>query len=86
MHFRLTRNQRLRLVDVDLASVTANQKQLCAARKKFWSAAFISLNVGLLVTNNAMKRLAKLRQRERICGSPIENQISVAIGFEKIPD
>ena len=28
VHFRLTRNQRLRLVDVDLARVTANQKQL----------------------------------------------------------
>jgi hypothetical protein len=38
------------------------------------------------MTNNAVKRLAKLRQRERICDRSIKNQISIAISFEKIPD
>ena len=42
--------------------------------------------MGVIVTNDAVKRLAKLRQRERVCGRPIENQINVAIGFEKIPN
>jgi len=38
------------------------------------------------VTNDAVKRLAKLRQRERICGRSIKNQISIAIRLEDIPD
>jgi hypothetical protein len=38
------------------------------------------------VTNNAVKRLAQLGERERICGRPVENQIGVAIRFKNIPD
>jgi hypothetical protein len=85
MDFWLMRNHIARSVDVDLAVITSNEKQLRTPREKFRRTALIGLNVRMIVTNNALKGLAQLGERKRIRSSPVENQISVAIGFENIP-
>jgi hypothetical protein len=36
------------------------------------------------MTNNAVKRLAKLRERKRICRGAIEDEIGVALRLEEI--
>src|SRR5207253_6412467 len=45
---------------------------------------FVGLDMRLLMTNNAVKRPAKLSQCERICSGPVENEISLTIGFENV--
>ena len=74
------------LADVDLAIGAANQKQLRSFREKFRSATFVGLNVGILVTGNAVERLAKLRECQGVCCRAIENETDVAISLEDFTD
>src|SRR5438105_10721620 len=59
VHFRLARDDRFHFVDVDLAITAANEQQLRAAREKLRRAAFVSLDVRVLMTDDAVKWLTK---------------------------
>src|ERR1700730_16121492 len=84
MQLGLPRDDRIRFADVDLAIRAANQQQLRSSREKFRRAAFIGLNVRMLVADDAVERLAKLRQRECVGRGAIENKKYLAIRFKNL--
>ena len=84
VHFRLTRNDGRCFVDVDLAGEAANQKQLRAFGEKFRRATLVSLDVSVLVTDHAVKRLTELRECEPIRSCPAENDINGALSFKQL--
>src|SRR5436190_1496312 len=68
------------------ASGSANQKQLRSFRKKFRRTTFVGLNMGIFMTDHAVERLAELRQRQRVCGRAIKDEIDIAIRLEEFTD
>src|SRR5207247_8821264 len=72
--------------DGDLAIGAANQKQLRSFREEFRRTTFVGLNVGILVTDNAVERFAKLRERQRVCRRAVGNEIDIAIGLADFAD
>src|SRR6266436_3920403 len=94
MQLGLPCDDRLRFANVDLvchwtdslprAVGAANQQQLRSSREKFRRAAFIGLNVRLLVADDAVERLAKLRQRESVGRGAIENKKHLTVGLENL--
>jgi hypothetical protein len=51
----LTHQQRFGLANIDLPISAPDQEQFRSAGKKFRPAAFVGLNVGVLMTDNAAK-------------------------------
>src|SRR5216684_2428907 len=94
MQLGLPCDDRLRFANVDLvchwtdslprAVGAANQQQLRSSREKFRRAAFIGLNVRMLVADDAMKRLAKLCERECVGRGAVKNKIYVTIRLENL--
>ena len=71
VHLGMTHDRCFCFLDVDLAILPADQDKFAAAREKFRRPAFVSLNVGIWMTDNAVKRLTKLSQRKRVCGRSV---------------
>src|SRR5215831_15071222 len=63
MQLVLARDHGFHLSNVDFTISAADQKQLRSLGEKFRRAAFVGLKMGILVADNALKRLAKLRER-----------------------
>jgi hypothetical protein len=92
-HARLRRVQRRLLPDqvlgesqINFTVTTIHQKELGSFAKKFRRAAFIGLDMSVAVTKDAVERLAKLGQRDRICGGAIRGEKDGAIGLEQLVD
>src|SRR5205823_9048892 len=60
--------------------------QFGSACVKFARAAFVVVDMRVPVTDDAVKRLAKLCERERVGGRPIGDEKNVAIDFKKFTD
>jgi hypothetical protein len=71
MQFVLLCHDCLHLAQIDLASISGDQEKLRTFGEKFRRPALIDLDMRLLVTNDAMKRLTDLSQGERVGGRPI---------------
>src|SRR5437879_13468790 len=84
MQLGLPCDDRLRFADVDLAVRAADHEQLRSSREKFRRAAFIGLDVRVLVANDAVERLAKLRQRECVGRGAIKDKKHLTVGFENL--
>ena len=55
-------------------------------RKKFRRATFVGLNMGRLMTDHAVERLAELSERQRVGGRAVKDEIDIAIGLEEFAD
>ena len=84
MQFGLARDYRFDFFEIDLAGGSSNQQQFGTAGEKFRRAAFVGLDVRLLVTNHAVKRLAKLGQGKGVGRGAVEDQIGLAISLEEV--
>ncbi len=81
MQFGLANNCRFRLADVDLAIRSPRDEQFRPG-EKFRRAALVGFDMCVLMTNDAVEGLAKLRQRQRIRCGAVENKKYFAIDFE----
>src|SRR2546428_2506182 len=86
MQLVMAGEQRFCLADVNFAIGAADQKQFRSSGEKFRRAAFVGLNVGMLVTDHALERLAQLRERQRVRRRAGENKIDIAVGLEDFTD
>src|SRR5207244_10012575 len=86
MQLVMAGKQRFCLADVNFAIGAADQKQFRSSGEKFRRAAFVGLNVGMLVTDHALERLAQLRERQRVRRRAGENKINIAVGLEDFTD
>ena len=80
----LAQQRRLHFAQINLAVRAAGGNQLRSASIKFTRAAFVIFDVRVLMTDDAVKGLAKLCQGERIRGRSVEDKKNVAIDFEKL--
>jgi hypothetical protein len=55
VQFVLTHKQRFGLAKIDLAVSASNQEQFRSAGEKFRRPAFVGLNVGILMADNALE-------------------------------
>ena len=83
MQFGLAKDCRFRFVDVDLAVSSPRDEQFRSG-EKFRRATLVGLDVCMLMANDAVEWLAKLRQRQRIRCGTIENKKYFAIDFEHL--
>src|SRR6266704_2121686 len=81
MQFGLANNCRFRFADIDLAVRSPREEQFRPG-EKFRRAALVGFDMCMLMTNDAMERLAKLRQRQRIRRGAVENKKYFAVDFE----
>ena len=86
MHVAVTRDHFRGRGEIDLAIGAADPEQLRAAGKKLRRAAFIRLDVRTLVTKNAVKRPAKLREGERVGPGAVEDEKGFALSLENLID
>src|SRR5436190_23841463 len=86
VQLHLLREKFFCLAQVDLSVVAFRYKQFGSSCIKLRSTAFIGLDVGTLVTDYAVKRLAKLGETKRVCRSTGKHKINIAIDFENLPD
>src|SRR5215211_6360917 len=82
MHVAVLQGCRFHFAQVKLSVRAGNREQFRSTRKKFRTAAFIRLDVGTLMANDAMEWSAKLGERQRIRGSSVQNDENFAFGLE----
>jgi len=75
-------NERLHRRGRQLSLRTRAEKELRPVAKEFRRPAFIRLNMGGVVGNNAVLRLTKRSQREGIGCRSVENEKNFALGFK----
>src|SRR6266404_8369232 len=85
MQFMLARQRGFHSVQIELSILSSSWNQLGATRKKFAGAAFVILDVRVLMTEHAVKWLAELGQGERVRSRAVEGQINIAIRLEQLP-
>src|SRR5437762_10922298 len=85
MQLMLACQRGFHFLQIQLSILSSSWNQLGATGKKFAGAAFVILDVCVLVTEDAMKWLAKLGQGERIRSSTAECEINIAIPLEQFP-
>ena len=78
--------RRFHFAQINLALRAARGNQFGSARVKFARAAFVIVDVRVLMADDAVKRLAKLCQRQGVGRRPVKNEEDVAIDFEKLTD
>src|SRR5437762_4337802 len=86
VQLHLLREKFFCLAQVDLSVIGFRQKQLGSPSVELRGASFVRLDVGTLVTDHAVKRLAKLGETKRVCRSTGKHKINIAIDFENLPD
>src|SRR5439155_693294 len=69
VQLHLLREKFFCLAQVDLSVIGFRQKQLGSPSVKLRGASFVRLDVGTLVTDHAVKRLAKVGETKRVCRS-----------------
>src|SRR6266403_5334202 len=85
MQFMLARQRGFHSVQIELSILSSSWNQLGATRKKFAGAAFVILEVRVLMTEHAVKWLAELGQGERVRRGAVECEINIAIRLEQLP-
>src|ERR1043166_4668884 len=84
MDSRQPPKRRLYLGEIELSVSASSRSKLRAAGEKLRSAAFIGLDMRLLVANDAVIRPAELSQGEGICGRSVEDEKGRAIRLENL--
>src|SRR5438105_11372654 len=85
MQLMLTCQRGFHFVQIQLSVFSSSWNQLGAPCKKFASAAFVIFDVGVLVTEHAVKWVAELGQSERVRSRAVECKINIAVRFEQFP-
>src|SRR5207248_8494348 len=86
MQFVLARQGRFHFAQINLPLRAGRWNQFGSTCVKFARAAFVVVDMRVLVTDDTVKWLAKLCQRERVGGRPIGDDKNVAIDLKKFPD
>src|SRR5947208_1574789 len=73
-------------IDLQLAVEALNRNQFRATREKFRGAAFISLTMRELMTNDGVVGTAKLSQGECVRRCSVENQEVLSVSFKDFTD
>src|SRR5437762_3193719 len=74
VQLHLLREKFFCLAQVDLSVIGFRQKQLGSPSVKLRGASFVRLDVGTLVTDHAVKRLAKLGETKRVAAVPVNTK------------
>jgi hypothetical protein len=82
----LARQGRFHFAQINLPLRAGRWNQFGSTCVKFARAAFVVVDMRVLVTDDTVKWLAKLCQRERVGGRPIGDEKNVAIDFKKFTD
>ena len=84
MQIALLQDRRFDRREVELAIRAARREQLRAAGEELRRAAFIRLDMRMLVADDAVKRPAELREREAVRGRAVEDEEHLAIRLENL--
>ena len=82
----LARQGRLHFAQINLPLRAGRWNQFGSTGVKFARAAFVIVDVRVLVADDTLKWLAQLCQRQRVGGRPIGDEKNVAIDFKKFTD
>jgi len=82
----LARQGRFHFAQINLPLRAGRWNQFGSTCVKFARAAFVVVDMRVLVTDDTVKWLAKLCQRERVGCRPIGDEKNVAIDFKKFTD
>src|SRR6267378_6289644 len=85
MQFMLACQRGFHFVQIELSVLSSRRNELRATREKLARAAFVVLDVRVLVTEHAVKWLAELRHSERVRSRAVKCKINIAIRLEQFP-